>query len=296
MDAIVETPPNLDVMETLVAEGNIEAEMRMDWEVELLKWLDEEKKDFSTAIDLINSPTQQKREDKMVKVQNRLTRILWCFDKLNMPPVDVDPSTPEYEEAMSRRYKMEEAVRGKIFDKSNPNSWVNVKGEKAADENAKQLYGVVSTLTFLRLMSEVDKNFSHIRPSQLISLPEVDIHNKVDLKWVQGDLTVLIQLKSGELHIDEIPRYEESGVVSSNSSLITSLDESRMRQYADKQQTTEVKIFAVRVPSFGNGREGAVNMFGEYPKDSPIQSRFRDEAKASRFNLVYNMQYAERNT
>jgi len=139
---------------------------------------------------------ERRRYLEKAKVQQGMARALSLLGRERENPED--------------RGKWADDINGVLFE--NEDSLVKgLKSEAGKRTMRDNLIGVISALTFHRLLREADANVCPIL-TQILSTPEEDVIKKIDFKFEREGKITLIQLKSdsrGNISIEKITEARE---------------------------------------------------------------------------------------
>lgn len=174
----------------------------------------------------------------------------------------------------------EERLRDTIFGPGE-SSVVNCLGRFRANEVRNQLLGPISILTFADLIRKVVPEAGEINLSQIVTLGNIDVENKVDLILRGAKGTSLIQLKTvrdkkGTVYAAEVD--PENVIPNGYFGLVKRKDAEKMlevRQWLiDDNPGANVRVFVVLVPPYDS--PAVENIYGiirdNYPGDEAIRS------------------------
>jgi hypothetical protein len=268
-----------EIEQAVAVESIFNDTIRREFENTLEGPLERLKYRFGEAMD--DRSQGNEKYERIAEVQQDLTVLLWCYGQVTKVPDKLDPS---FVRVAKHRSDVEERLRRTIFDPSNPDSFVNVRGSGHTQKFGEELCGVVSTLAFLRLMEKYDRRFTGvIKPSRVLATLAEDTIDKVDIK-ILGKTANLVQLKSGPPLVESFPFHKEkehelSQIIDPKH--IDHIDHMRVlgQRIFEQGKYGQINIFAVQVPTLVNGEAVSVNVFGTM-HDKNLSEKFKDKAIA----------------
>lgn len=191
------------------------------------------------------------RDIAMANHAKNLAQALFIISKAD------DPTRAKYENELVKA----------LTDRTNPKSLVNSCGIKNQYDVESFMIGVVSVLTALHLIEQKWPGiFDDANISQVITKPEMDVRDKIDLQIVfkgkQRGKINLIQLKSANypcVRIEEITEPKEyfGDISKSDSEKILQ----RRQQLENINPQDDVRAYAMIVPNISQRSVG--NIFGK---------------------------------